>query len=421
MACGNAEPQWRTTMGCTVKSNRRCGDFLRVFSIHALCLAQLFVLGACSAKKEPPKAKPPVPVTVATAVQKDVPVQVRAIGNVEPYNSVSIKAQVNGQIARVHFREGQDVRKGDLLFTIDPRPFEATLKQAEAALAKDRAQAKYSKEQVSRYGSLLKDGIVTQDQYDQLRANADSFDASIAADRAVIENAKLQLEYCYIRAPVSGRTGNLAVNVGNMVKANDVPVLVTINQLTPIYATFSVPERDMVDLRKYLGKGIKVEAYVTGDEGKLESGSITFLDNTVDTSTGSIKLKATFANSSRRLWPGQFVSVVISMTSLPNAVVVPTRAIQTGQQGQYVFVVKADQTVEQRPVSVGVAVNGETVIASGVRTSETVVTDGQVRLVPGAKVEVKPGTGNGPSPAEGLRPASGKATNPAEAAPVKKQ
>jgi membrane fusion protein, multidrug efflux system len=377
-------------MGRTVKSNR---DILRALSIHALCLAQLFMLGACSAKKEPPKAKPTVPVTVATAVQKDVPVQVRAIGNVEPYNSVSIKAQINGQIDRVHFREGQDVRKGELLFSIDRRPFEAALKQAEAALAKDRAQANYTKEQVRRYGSLLKDGIVTQDQYDQLRANADSFDASIAADRAVIENAKLQLEYCYIRAPVSGRTGNLAVNVGNMVKANDVPVLVTINQLTPIYATFSVPERDMVDLRKYLGKGIKVEAFVTGDEGKPESGSITFLDNTVDTSTGSIKLKATFANSSRRLWPGQFVSVVISMTSLPNAVVVPTRAIQTGQQGQYVFVVKADQTVEQRPVNVGVAVNGETVIAGGVRASETVVTDGQVRLIPGAKVEVKPGTG----------------------------
>ena len=360
----------------------------------------VFALGACSPKKEPPRAKPPVPVTVAASVQKDVPVQVRAIGNVEPYNTVSIKAQVNGQIARVHFREGQDVRKGDLLFTIDPRPFEAALRQAEAALAKDQAQAKYAKEQVQRYGALLKDGIVTQDQYDQLRANADSFDASIAADRAAIENAKLQLEYCYIRAPISGRTGNLAVNVGNMVKANDVPVLVTINQLTPIYATFSVPERDMVDLRKYLGKGIRVEAYVTGDEGKPESGSITFLDNTVDTSTGSIKLKATFANSSRRLWPGQFVSVVISMTNIVNAVVVPTRAIQTGQQGQYVFVVKADQTVEQRPVSVGVAVNGETVIAGGVRASETVVTDGQVRLVPGAKVEVKQGPGNTPNSPE---------------------
>ena len=289
--------------------------------------------------------------------------------------------------------------KGHLLFTIDPRPFEAALRQAEAALAKDQAQARYAHEQVGRYGSLLKDGIVSQDQHDQIRTNADAFDASIAADRAAVDNARLQLAYCSIRSPIDGRTGNLAVQVGNLVKANDVPVMVTINQVTPIYATFSVPERDMVDLRKYLGKGIKVEAYVTGDEGKPESGSITFLDNTVDTSTGSIKLKATFANASRRLWPGQFVSVLISMTTIGNAVVVPTRAIQTGQQGQYVFVVKADQTVEQRPVTVGVAVNGETVIASGIRAAETVVTDGQVRLIPGGKGggEIRdrgPGTGD---------------------------
>jgi len=281
--------------------------------LYALCVSLLLVLCACSARKEAPKAKPPVPVTVASAVQKSVPVQIRAIGNVEAYNTVSIKAQINGQLARVHFTEGQDVRKGELLFTIDPRPFDAALKQAIAALAKDQAQAKYSKVQLSRYGSLLKDGIVTQDQYDQLRANADSFDLAIAADRAGIDNAKLQLEYCYIRAPISGRTGNLAVNVGNMVKANDVPVLVTINQISPIFATFSVPESDMVELRKYLGRGIKVEAFVTGDEGRPESGSISFLDNTVDTTTGSIKLKGVFANSGRRLWPGQFVKVVITM------------------------------------------------------------------------------------------------------------
>lgn len=378
-----------------VESTRERGHFSGRAAAGLLIFPLMLVLGACSAKKEALKAKPLVPVIVATAVQKNVPVQIRAIGNVEPYNTVQIKAQINGQIDRVHFREGQDVRKGALLFSIDPRPFEAALKQAEAAQAKDRAQSNYTKEQVRRYGALLKDGIVTQDQYDQLRANADSFDAAIAADRAAVDNAKLQLAYCSIRSPLDGRTGNLMVQAGNLVKANDVPVLVTINQVSPIYATFSVPERDMVDLRKYLGKGIKVEAFVTGDEGKPESGSITFLDNTVDTSTGSIKLKATFANSGRRLWPGQFVSVVISMTNIDNAVVVPTRAIQTGQQGQYVFVVKADQTVEQRPVNVGVVVNGETVIASGVSASETVVTDGQVRLIPGAKVEVKrPETSN---------------------------
>lgn len=371
-----------------------------IIGISVLCMPLFFALTACTAKKEPPKTKPAVPVTVATVARKDVPVQVRAIGNVEAYNTVSIKAQVNGIVSIVHFREGQDVRKGELLFTIDPRPFQAALKQAEAQLAKDQSQVKLYQEQLRRYGALLKDGIVTQDQYDQIRANADSAGASIAADRAAIDSAKIQLAYCYIRSPISGRTGNLAVNVGNMVKANDLPVLVTINQVSPIYATFSVPESDMVELRNHLGKGVTVEAFVTGDGGKPESGSITFLDNAVDTTTGSIKLKGTFGNSGRKLWPGQFVNVVITMTTLPNAVVVPTRAIQTGQQGQYVFVVKPDQSVEQRPVTVGVAINGDTVIKSGVNAAETVVTDGHIRLIPGVRVEAKPEPGNSVKTAE---------------------
>ena len=359
-------------------------------------LVMMLAIDACSAKKEPPKAKPPVPVTVASSVKKDVPVQIRAIGNVEPYNNVSIKAQVNGQIAGVHFREGQDVRKGDLLFTIDPRPFEAALKQAEAALAKDRAQAKYAKEQVQRYGSLLKDGIVTQDQYDQLRANADSFDAAIAADRAAVDNAKLQLAYCYIRSPLDGRTGNLMVQAGNLVKANDLPVLVTINQVSPIYATFTVPEKEMMEIRKYLAGGkLKVDALIPNDPGGPESGVISFLDNTVDTATGTIKLKGTFANPTRRLWPGQFVNIVLTLATRSNAVVVPTQAIQTGQQGQFVFVVRPDLTVESRPVVVGLAFNDESVVEKGVNPGETVVTDGQLRLIPGSKVEVKQGTAGG--------------------------
>ena len=403
----------RTAMRSYLKMNRNQGEFIGSTVSYTTAVLLLFTLCGCVAKKEPPRAKPLVPVTVATSMQKDMPVQVRSIGNIEPFNSVAIKAQVNGQILSVHFKEGQDVRKGDVLFTIDPRPFQAALKQAEAVLSKDSAQAKYAQEQVRRYGSLLKEGIVSPDQYDQLKANAEAYDATIAADRAGVENARLQLAYCTIRSPIDGRTGNLMVQAGNLVKANDVPVLVTINQLAPIYATFSVPERDMVDLRKYLDKGIRVDAYVTGDEGKPESGTITFLDNSVDTSTGSIKLKATFANSSRRLWPGQFVSVVVSMTNLINAVVVPTRAIQTGQQGQYVFVVQADQTVEQRPVTVGVAVKGETVVATGLRSSESVVTDGQIRLIPGAKVEVK----QGPDSGKGIGTTAGST----EAVQVKKQ
>ena len=384
---------------------------IRMLAILVLLLS----LGACSAKKEPPKAKPPSPVTVAISVQKDMPVQIRAIGNVEPYNTVSIKAQINGQIYRVHFREGQDVRKGDLLFTIDPRPFEAALKQAEAALVKDQAQANYTKEQVRRYGSLLKDGIVTQDQYDQLRANADSFDAAIAADRAGVDNAKVQLAYCYIHSPIDGRTGNLMVQVGNLVKANDVPVLVTINQVSPIYATFTVPEKDMMEIRKYLAGGkLKVDAIIPNDPRGPESGTISFLDNTVDSTTGTIKLKGTFANPSQRLWPGQFVNVVLTLTTRSNAVVVPTQAIQTGQQGQFVFVVKPDLTVETRPVVIGLAQGDESVIEKGVNPGEMVVTDGQLRLIPGTKVEVKQGTGTGEQ-------GKGGATTTTKPSPDKKQ
>ncbi|KAF0218492.1 MAG: putative multidrug efflux transporter [Geobacteraceae bacterium] len=360
-------------------------------------ILMLMMTAACSGgKKEAPRPKPPVPVAVATSVQKTVPVQIRAIGNVEPYNTVSIKAQINGQITRVLFKEGQDVRKGDLLFTIDPRPFEVALKQAEAALAKDLAQAKYTREQARRYASLLKDGIVTQDQYDQLLANADAFDATIAVDRASIENARLLLAYCSIRSPIDGRTGNLMVQMGNLVKANDNPVLVTINQINPVYVTFSVPEKELLEIKKYLAGGsLHVEAVIPNDPKAAEEGVISFLDNTVDTATGTIKLKGTFPNKTRRLWPGQFVNVVLTLAAKPKAVVVPTQAIQTGQQGAYLFVVKADRSVDIRPVTVGTALNGETVIEKGVQPGETVVTDGQLRLTPGAKVEFRQGAGNG--------------------------
>ncbi len=357
------------------------------------CLALLMVLplAACSGeKKGVVTPNPPVPVTVTTPVVKTVPVQIRAIGNVEAYNTVSVKAQVNGQISRVHFREGQDVRKGELLFTIDPRPFKAALKQAEATLAKDQAQAMFAREQARRYGELLKDGIVTQDQYDQLRANADAYTAAINADRAQVENARIQLGYCFIRSPIDGRTGNLAVQVGNLVKANDVPVLVTINQISPIYATFSIPEKDLVELRKHMAGGpLRVDAQVPNDPAGPEEGTFSFLDNSVDSTTGTIRLKGTFPNRHHRLWPGQFVNVTLILTSRPNVVVIPTRAIQTGQEGQFVFVVKADRTVELRPVTVSMTLNDESVIDKGVGSGETVVTDGQLRLSPGAKVEVK--------------------------------
>ena len=376
----------------------------------------LLGLGACSGKKEKPAAKPQPLVSVADAVEKSVPVQVRAIGNVEAYNTVEIKAQVNGQVSRVHFAEGDDVARGALLFTIEPRPFEALLRQAEAALARDRAQARFAGEQAARYGALLKDGIVTQDQYDQLRANADALDAAIAADRAAVDNARIMLGYCYIRSPIAGRTGNLAVKAGNLVKANDVPVLVTINQITPINVTFTVPEKELPGIKKYLSAGkLKVDAVIPDDAKGPESGTISFLDNAVDTATGTIRLKGTFANAGRTLWPGQYVNVVLTLTIRDNAVVVPSRAIQTGQQGEFVFVVKPDLTVESRAVATGEMLNGETVISGGVKPGEKVVVDGQLQLVPGSKVVVKRGqrTG-GKEQGTGIR-GQGKIAKPVEA------
>jgi multidrug efflux system membrane fusion protein len=363
--------------------------FIRDFCCFVFLLVSMFFLPACS-EKEKPKPKPPVPVMAATVVQKTVPVQIRVIGNVEAYNTVSIKAQVNGMLEKVLFSEGQDVKKGQLLFTIDKRSFAAALSQARAAMARDTAQEKYAREQARRYGELLKDGIVTQDQYDQLRSNADALAESVRADRAAVDNAAVQLSYCSIRSPIDGRTGNLMVQQGNLVKANDVPVLVTINQVNPIYVTFSIPEKNLAEIKKYMAAGnLRVEAFVPNDSGPAEQGELSFLDNAVDTATGTIKIKGTFANKGRRLWPGQFVNVALTLTNIPNAVVVPTQAIQTGQEGQYIFVVKPDHTVESRPVTAGESLDGETVIAKGVNSGDTVVTDGQLNLAPGSRVEIK--------------------------------
>jgi membrane fusion protein, multidrug efflux system len=377
-------------MECSIRGVREWRSLSVRSPLFACGLAILLVAGACSARKEPSPVRPPVPVTAAKAVRKDVPVQIRVIGNVEAYNSVSIKAQINGPVTRVHFREGDDVRKGAMLFTIDPRPFEAALRQAEAALAKDRAQAKYARDQVERYGSLLKEGIVTQDQYDQLAANADAYDAAIAADRANVDNARIQLGYCNIRSPIDGRTGNQAVKAGNLVKANDLPVLVTINQITPIYVTFTVPEKELPVIKRYLAAGkLTVDAVIPSDAKGSERGTITFLDNSVDATTGTIRLKGMFPNGDRRLWPGQFVNIVLTLTTIPGALVVPSQAVQTGQSGQYLFVVRGDRSVESRPVTTGEMDDGETVITGGLRPGETVVTDGQLQLVPGARVEIK--------------------------------
>jgi len=358
-----------------------------VFFILSFLFLAFF--SACGGKEQPPQ-RPPVPVTAAAVIQKTVPVQLNAIGNVEAYSTVSVKSQIGGILNRVHFKEGQDVRKGDILFTIDPRPYEAALKQAEANLAKDNAQLENAREEVRRYAELVKKGYVAQQQYDQIRTNAATFEATVNADKAVVENARLQLKYCYIYSPITGRTGDLIADEGNLIKANADTSMVVINQIQPIYVTFSVPEQNLSEIKKYMAEGkLKVEAFLSKEDMKPEQGVLTFIDNSVDVATGTIKLKGTFANKGKRLWPGQFVNAVLTLTSQPNAIVVPTQSIQTGQKGQYVFVIKNDLTVEDRTINVGRTLNSETVIEKGLQSGEKVVTDGQLRLIPGAKVEIK--------------------------------
>jgi multidrug efflux system membrane fusion protein len=357
---------------------------LTIFAVFLLCTA-------CTAKKEKPKAKPAVPVKVAQAQLKEVPLQVKAIGTIEAFTTVAIKSQVSGQIARVHFSEGSDVGKGALLISIDPEPFKATLSQCEAALAKDQAQARFAHDQANRYEGLLKEGIVTHDQYDLLRSNAESLTATLAADRAAIKNARIQLGYCTIRSPISGRTGTIAMHSGNLVKANDLPI-VTVNQLSPIYATFSIPEKRLAEVKRAMaGNELKIEALIPNEPGSTELGTISFLDNAVNAATGTIKLKGVFANKSRKLWPGQFTDVILTLGVRKNAVMVPTNAVQTSQQGQFIYVVKADNTVEMRQVTSAIVVGEDTIIEKGLAAGETVVTDGQLRLAPGARVE----TGDG--------------------------
>ncbi|HAK88543.1 MAG TPA: efflux RND transporter periplasmic adaptor subunit [Nitrospiraceae bacterium] len=362
-----------------------------IFSIVTRCcvwIACVLLVTACSdtkSKQEKPKA---VPVLVASAVQKDVPVQVTAIGNVEAYSTAAVNARVGGQLQRIHFKEGQDVKKGDILFTIDPRPFEAALRQAEATTARDTAQMENARLQARRYEELVKKGYVAQADYDQMRTNADALEAVVRADKAAVENAQLQLSYCYIYAPITGRTGNLTVNQGNLIKADD-KAIVTINQIQPIYAAFSMPEQNLPEIRKYAagGKRIKVSA-LPQNEGLQVQGELAFIDNAVDTATGTIRLKAIFENRDRRLWPGQFVNVVVTLTTRHDSIVIPSHAVQTGQAGQYVFVVKGD-AAELRPVIAGITHEDMTVIEKGIEPDEVVVTDGHMRLMPGAKVEIK--------------------------------
>lgn len=348
---------------------------------------------ASGRKPEPNRRTEVAPVTVAEVIQKDIPVQIRAIGKVEPYAKVSIKARVTGELKSVHFKEGQEVKAGDLLFTIDPRPFQVALQEAQARLTKNIALSQKVEKDFQRHESLSKGGYISREQFDQTRANADAMKATLEADKAAVESAKLQLNYCYIRSPITGRTGSLQADVGTMIKANDDKGgMLDIVQILPIYVDFSVPEQHLSEIKRYMSRGpLHLEASIPDDQGPPEQGELTFLDNEVNRMTGTIRLRGTFANRNKRLWPGQFVKTVLTVTTRPNALVVPYPAIQKGQKGEFVFVIDKDLKAEIRPVVVGTTLNGEAVIEKGLTAGERVVTDGQIRLFQGAKVTLKEG------------------------------
>jgi len=388
-----------------------------------LVLLTLFAQGCSS--KEPAtvsaRKSDGVPVSVALVGQRDVPLEIQVIGNVEAYATILVRARVTGQLTTVHFREGDYVKKGDLLFSLDPRPFEAQLNQAEANTARDEAQLslaqanlnrdlaqqKYNQEQNERFARLFQDGIISKDQAEQTRTSADtishviiadqaavrSAEASVGAGRAAVANAKVQLSYATIASPIDGRTGNLALKEGNLVNANTTD-LVTINQVKPIYVTFSAPEANFLAIKRYMAQGkLPVEASPQESSAAKDTGYLSFVDNTVDATTGTIKLKGTFTNDANLLWPGQFVRVALRLTTHTNALVVPNQAVQAGQEGVYVYVVKPDRSVESRTVITGSRVDEDIVIQSGLQAGETVVTEGHLRLAPGMRVQPRDSKG----------------------------
>ena len=331
-----------------------------------------------------------VPVTAVTVAQQDVPFRLKAIGNVEPFSTVALKARVDGQIIEVNFKEGQEVRRGSVLFKIDPRPYEATLRQVEATHARDVAQRDQARSQERRYQELLQKNFVSKEAYAQIRTNADSAEAVAQASKAALDNARLNLEYCTIRSPIDGYTGKIQIAKGNLVKANDSIALVVLNQVHPIYVNFAVQEQLLGAIRNYMARGpIVVEAAPPSADKPAASGTLVFVDNAVDSTTGTIKLRAQFANKDNALWPGQFVNVTVKLYHQKGAIVVPTQAVQTGPDGQYVFVVKPDMTTEVRKVVVDRTDGDNAVIGKGLAGGERVVVRGQLRLAPGAKVTTR--------------------------------
>jgi membrane fusion protein, multidrug efflux system len=355
----------------------------------AIGIAAYFMRDGSAKERNARRPSPGVPVSVAAALQRDVPFKIGAIGNVEPYSTVAVKARVDGQILEVGFREGQQVSKGQILFQIDPRPFEAALKQAEANARRDAAARDQAASQAKRYKELLDKNFVSTEAYAQFATNAQTADAVARASQAALENARLNLAYCTILSPIDGYTGRVLLQAGNLVKANDANPLVIINQVRPIYVTFSVPEQQLPEIRKYRAAGrLPVEATAPGTEKPLAEGRLVFVDNTVDPATGTIKLRAQFENRDLALWPGQFVQVSLRLFEEAGAILVPATAVQTGPDGQYVYVIDAGATARVRPVTVE-RTEGDFSVVKGVKAGEHVVTSGALRLVPGAKVRVR--------------------------------
>ena len=354
----------------------------------ASCLASS--LASCGKGAKKPLAPPAVPVLAAAVETRDVPLDASAVGRVDPFATVAVRSRVGGPIVRVTFREGQDVRQDELLFEIDRKPFEVALHVSLANLERDRARAREADENAKRYEELVKKDYVTKEQASQTMSNAEALRAIVKADEGDVANARLNLSYCSITAPTPGRTGSLLVNVGNLVKPNDDKPLVVINQVEPVFVTFAVPEGSLADVKKRFASGrLTVLATPNGAGAVASTGELTFIDNAVDTTTGTINLKATFPNRDHALWPGQFANVSLRLANETGALVVPTEAVQTGQAGTFVYVIGADDTVAVRAVAVRRTYRQWSVLEKGVAVGERVVTDGQLRLAPGAKVAIK--------------------------------
>ena len=330
----------------------------------------------------------PVPVVAGPVVRKTVPLTLRAIGRVEPISTVAVRARVAGELTRAWFTEGESVRKGQTLFTIDPRPYQAVMAEAEARLARNEALLKKAEADASRYAGLVQQDYVTKEQYDQVVTNVAALKAQITADEATIETARLNLSFCTISAPVAGRTGTLLIKAGNLIRPNDERTLVTINQTSPIYVTFTLPAQYLAQVQGRTRNGLEVTAFAPERPDDRHTGTLTFIDNAVDVATNTIQLRGTFGNQDEALWPGQFVSVVLNLGNEPDRVVAPAAAVQTSQQGQYVFVIAADGTTTQQLVTVERQDDTDAVIASGLTGGETVVVEGHLRVVPGGRVRV---------------------------------